>query len=56
MNSGGASTGGVGFMMTDDAYSAISEIKSISPRKMQISFNGNPKLTILVCYSPTEVT
>ena len=41
-------------MMTADVYSAISNIEPISPRIMQISFNGNPKLTIFVCYSPTE--
>ena len=53
-NSSGASTGGVGFMVTREAFDAISLVKSYSNRVMTMSFNGNPKLTVITVYSPTE--
>ena len=53
-NSGGAATGGIGLMVTDKAYKAISLIKSYGSRILLVSFNGNPRLTVLSVYSPTE--
>ena len=53
-NSRGASMGGVGIMVTKKAYQAISLIKSYGNRILLVSFNGNPRLTVIVVYSPTE--
>ncbi|MCP4493478.1 MAG: hypothetical protein GY820_40160, partial [Gammaproteobacteria bacterium] len=49
-----AAMGGVGFLLTRQAYSAISLIKTYSKRIMLVSFNGNPRLTMMSVYSPTE--
>ena len=53
-NGAGASTGGVGLILTKIAYEAISLIKPYSSRILTMSFNGNPRLTVISCYSPTE--
>ena len=53
-NEAKASTGGVGFIMTKKAYNAISKIEPVSPRILQLSFDGNPRLTVISVYSPTE--
>jgi len=53
-NSTGRAVGGVGFILTNTAYESISLIKPISPRILLISFNGNPRLTLITTYSPTE--
>ena len=53
-NGAGAATGGVGFMITKKAYDAISYIKSYGSRILTISFNGDPRLTVITVYSPTE--
>ncbi len=53
-NNAGAANGGVGFLLTSKAYNAISLIKSYGSRVLTISFNGNPRLTTITAYSPTE--
>jgi len=53
-NSVQASVGGVGFFMTRKAYSAIRETVPVSPRILRITFNGNPRATLISVYSPTE--
>ena len=53
-NGAGASTGGVGFLLTSRAYDAISLIKPYGSRVLMISFNGDPRLTTIIAYSPTE--
>lgn len=53
-NNRGASNGGVGLMVTRRAYRAISLIKSYGPRVLTVSFDGNPRLTVITVYSPTE--
>ena len=53
-NSRQAATGGVGVMVTKAAYKAVSLIKSYGKRILLVSFNGNPKFTIMSVYSPTE--
>ena len=53
-NSVGAATGGVGFVLTHKAHEAITNVQVISPRILSVSFDGNPKLTVIVVYSPTE--
>ena len=53
-NGAGAATGGVGFLMSSRAYDAISLIKPYGSRVLTISFDGNPRLTTITAYSPTE--
>ncbi|KAL5253694.1 hypothetical protein ACHWQZ_G013463 [Mnemiopsis leidyi] len=53
-NSRQAATGGVGFMLTQRAYKAVSLMKSYQGRVFLISFDGNPRLTVITVYSPTE--
>ena len=53
-NGAGAANGGVGFLLTSKAYDAISLIKSYGSRVLTISYNGNPRLTTITAYSPTE--
>ena len=49
-----AANGGVGFMLTKQAYKAVSLMKSFGKRIFLISFDGNPRLTVITVYSPTE--
>ena len=49
-----AATGGVGFMLTKNAYKAISLIKTFGKRILLVSFDGNPRFTLVSVYSPTE--
>mgnify|MGYP003717885329 CR=1 FL=1 len=53
-NSTGEYTGGVGVMVTKEAYAAITFLRSYSNRILTVSFDGNPRLTIITVYSPTE--
>ena len=53
-NSGGSSVGGVGMMVTERAYGAISFIRAYGSRILTVSFDGNPRLTVINVYSPTE--
>lgn len=53
-NGAGAATGGVGFILNRLAHKAICKIIPINNRILLISFNGNPKLTMMSIYSPTE--
>lgn len=43
-------------MVTKKAYGAISLIKSYGPRVLTVSFDGNPRLTVITVYSPTEAS
>ena len=49
-----AAQGGVGIMVTKRAYEAITLIKSYSNRILLVSLDGNPRLTVISVYSPTE--
>ena len=53
-NSAQAAVGGVGILLSDRAYNAITGIQSISKRNLIVSFDGNPKLSVVCVYSPTE--
>ena len=53
-NEAQAAVGGVGFILTKKAYQSAMEITCISPRVLKVSFNGNPRLTMLSVYIPTE--
>ena len=55
-NGSGSSVGGVGLMVTRRAYDSISSITPYGGRIIKVSFTGNPKLTVVVVYSPTEAS
>ena len=53
-NSAQAATGGVGFLMSKKASSALCEVTSSSERVIQATFAGNPELTLISVYAPTN--
>ena len=55
-NTIGASQGGVGFILNDQARKSLTRAQIISSRICALEFQGNPKTTILSCYSPTKVS
>ena len=55
-NSTNASIGGIGMLLSPMAQKALNNIETISPRILVASFNGNPKTTVICCYSPTNVS
>ena len=54
-NSSNAAVGGVGILLSPRAQKALNNIETITPRIMITSFNGNPKATVISCYSYTNV-
>ena len=55
-NSVNASVGGVGMLIGPRALKTLNSIERIQPRMMAATFNGNPKATVISCYSPTNVS
>ena len=55
-NTVNASVGGVGMLLGTRALKTLNSIERIQPRMMAATFNGNPKATIISCYSPTNVS
>ena len=55
-NSVNASVGRVGMIIGSRALKTLKSIERIQPRMMAATFNGNPKATIISCYSPTNVS
>ena len=55
-NSVNATVGGVGMLIGSRALKAFDSIQRIQPRMMAATFNGNPRATIICCYSPTNVS
>ena len=55
-NSVNASIGGVGILIGPRALKTLNSIERIQPRMMAATFNGNPKATIISCYSPTNIS
>ena len=55
-NSFNATVGGVGMLIGPRALKTINSIERIQPRMMAATFNGNPRATIISCYSPTNVS
>ena len=54
-NTANASIGGIGILMSPKAQKALNNIESITPCILVASFNGNPKTTVVCCYSPTNI-
>ena len=55
-NSVNATVGGVGMLIGPRALKTLNSIERIQPRMVAATFNGNPKATIIPCYSPTNVS
>ena len=55
-NSVNAMVGGVGMLIGPRALKTLNSIERIQPRMMAATFNGNPRATIISCYSPTNVS
>ena len=54
-NSGNATVGGAGILIGSRALKSLNSIERIQPKMMVATFNGNPRATIISCYSPTNV-
>ena len=51
-----ATVGGVGLLIGPRALKTLNSIDRIQPRMMVATSNGNPRATIISCYSPTNVS
>ena len=51
-----AAVGGVGLLIGPRALKTLNSVEKIQPRMMAAIFNGNPRATIISCYSPTNVS
>ena len=55
-NSVSATIGSVRILIGPRALKSLNSIERIQPRMMVATFNGNPRATIISCYSPTNVS
>ena len=55
-NSVNATVGGVGMLIGPRVLKTLNSIERIQPRMMAATFNGNPRVTVISCYSPTNVS
>ena len=55
-NKAGAATGGVGIMLSSKAKRSLSNVLAHTDRILIANFQGNPAVTVIVNYSPTNVT
>ena len=55
-NSVNATVGAVELLIGPRALKILNSIEKIQPRMMAATFNGNPRATIIPCYSPTNVS
>ena len=55
-NSVNATVGGVGMLIGPRVLKTLNSIERIQPRMMTATFNGNPRATIISCYSPTNIS
>ena len=55
-NSNNSKVGGVGILLDKSSYKALSSIEKINERIILAHFNGNPKCSVIVVYSPTNVS
>ena len=53
-NSCNASVGGVGFLLSPRVQKSLLSVEKISSRIILLHINGNPRLTVICCYSPTN--
>ena len=55
-NRQGSTSGGIGFLLSPKAVNNMLHIEKISDRIMLAEFESNPKMTIISCYSPTNMS
>ena len=55
-NSVNATVGSIGILIGPRALKSLNSIERIQPRMMVATFNGNPRATIISCYSPTNLS
>ena len=55
-NSVNAATGGIGILINNTSFNYLVNVTLVSKRIMIVNFNGNPLTSIIVCYSPTNVS
>ena len=55
-NSMNSTIGGVGMLVSPHALKSLNSIEKISSRIIIATFNGNPKTTVICCYSPTNIS
>ena len=47
---------GVGLLLSPKAHKALNSVETINPRILIATFIGNPAVTVISCYSPTNVS
>ena len=52
LNNSNASIGGVGIALRNESLNCLLSAESISSRILVLNFSGNPKTTVICCYSP----
>ena len=55
-NSINAATGGIGMLVSSQAYKTIASVEMISHRIMIVNFQGNPQTSVISCYSPINIS
>ena len=55
-NSTDAAIGGIGMLFSPQTYKALETFEMITPRIRIATINGNPRTTVISCYSPTNVS
>ena len=55
-NSVNASVGGVGFLLSPRIQKSLLAVEKTNSRIVVLHVNGNPKLSVISCYSPTNVS
>ena len=55
-NSINAANGGIGMLVSNQAYNTIASVEIISPRIMIVTFQGNPQTSVISCNSQTNVS
>ena len=55
-NDAQAATGGVGLILSKRAAKLLVDVKSYGKRVLRATFQGNPTTTVIVAYSPTNVS
>ena len=47
---------GVGLLLSPKAHKTLNSVETINPRTLLATFIGNPAVTVISCYSPTNVS
>ena len=55
-NSVNVATGGLGILINKTSFNSLVNVTLVSKRIMIVNCNGNPQTSIIVCYSPKNVS